>query len=87
MLRVIDETTVCDKSHLISVFHCNIYAFKILIKFCSPLRKASYQHKRNHCITFTVCLTRSGINSANFYPPGRNWFTAAIYGIDAFYDL
>ena len=39
-----------------------ISRLKTLIKFCSPLWKASCQQKRKHYVI--VCATRGGINSA-----------------------
>jgi len=44
--EVVHETISCDKIPVVTVLHCNIYlAFKILLKFCSLLSKASHQQK------------------------------------------
>jgi len=46
------QSIAYDEIPLITVLQCNTYlAFKILIKFCSPLWSASCKQKSAHCIT------------------------------------
>jgi len=69
---LINDTTASDNIPLISVLRCNIYlTFRILIKFCCPWWKASYQQNYIDCLI--VGAADSGINSTNLCSPGHNW--------------